>query len=46
MGGYVAVGDSPETDARIYRALVELINDIFFEAITLVVWRIFRSRVA
>lgn len=46
MGGYVQVGDSAETDLRIYRALVEVIDDIFFEAATLLVWRIFRSRVA
>jgi hypothetical protein len=45
MGGYVQVGDSAETDLRIYRALVEVINDIFFEAVTLIIWRIFRSRV-
>ena len=45
MGGYVQVGDSPETDLRIYRALVEVINDIFFEAVTLIIWRILRSRV-
>ncbi|KAG7348421.1 hypothetical protein IV203_017126 [Nitzschia inconspicua] len=46
MGGYVQVGDSAETDLRIYRALVELIDDIFFEAVTLLGWRLFRSRVA
>jgi len=45
MGGYFQVGESAETDLRIYRALVELINDIFFEAATLLVWRVFRSRV-
>lgn len=46
MGGYVQVGDSAETDLRIYRALVEVIDDIFFEALTLLVWRLARSRVA
>jgi hypothetical protein len=46
MGGYVQVGDSAETDLRIYRALVEVIDDIFFEALTLLTWRILRSRVA
>jgi hypothetical protein len=45
MGGYVQIGDSPETDLRIYRALVEIINDVFFEAITLFSWRAFRSKV-
>lgn len=45
MGGYVQVGDSVETDLRIYRALVEVINDIVFEAITLLTWRLYRSKV-
>jgi hypothetical protein len=45
MGGYVQVGDSAETDNRIYLALVEVIDDIFFEAVTLVAWRILRSKV-
>jgi hypothetical protein len=39
------VGDSVETDLRIYRALVEVIDDIFFEAVTLLPWRVLRSRV-
>jgi hypothetical protein len=43
MGGYVQIGDSPETDLRIYRAFVEIINDIFFEATTLLTWRALRS---
>jgi len=45
MGGYVQIGDSPETDVRIYRALVEIINDIFFEASTLLAWRALRASV-
>mmetsp|Transcript_34036 Transcript_34036/g.80128 ORF Transcript_34036/g.80128 Transcript_34036/m.80128 type:complete len:251 (-) Transcript_34036:41-793(-) len=45
MGGYVQFGDSPETDLRINLALIELINDIFFEATTLLSWRILRSKV-
>ena len=45
MGGYVQIGDSAENDLRIYRALVEIINDVFFEAITLLSWRAFRSKV-
>lgn len=44
--GYVQVGDSPETDLRIYQALVETINDIFFEALVLFPWRLFRSKAA
>lgn len=43
MGGYVQLGESPETDLRIYRAFVEIINDIFFEATTLLTWRALRS---
>ncbi|KAL3910749.1 MAG: hypothetical protein SGILL_007570 [Bacillariaceae sp.] len=46
MGGYVQVGDSPETDLRIYQALVEVIDDIVFEAITLLVWRVARWKAA
>lgn len=42
---YVQWGDSPETDLRIYRALVEVINDIFFEFVVLLSWRIVRSKV-
>ena len=45
MGGYVQLGDSPETDVRIYRALVEIINDIFFEASTLLAWRALRASI-
>lgn len=43
FGAFVQAGDSPETDLRIYRALVEVINDIFFEFIVLLPWRLFRS---
>eukprot|EP00980_Cylindrotheca_fusiformis_P001647 scaffold374_cov124-Cylindrotheca_fusiformis.AAC.6 len=46
MGGYVSVGESVETDARIYRAAGELINDCVFEAITLLSWRLYRSAAA
>ena len=42
---YVQWGDSPETDIRIYRALVEVINDIFFEFVVLLSWRLVRSKV-
>jgi hypothetical protein len=41
--GYVQFGESAITDARIYRALVEVINDIFFEFVVLMSWRLFRS---
>lgn len=43
FGRFVQAGESKETDIRIYRAVVELINDIFFEFATLVPWRLFRS---
>ncbi|CAJ1951808.1 unnamed protein product [Cylindrotheca closterium] len=46
LGGYVQVGDSVETDIRIYRALVEGINDCFFEGIVLLGWRFYRSAAA
>ena len=39
--GYVQWGDSPETDFRLQVALVEAVNDVFFEAITLVSWRLY-----
>ena len=40
--GFAQPGDSPETDVRIYRALVEVINDIVFEATTLISYRLLR----
>lgn len=40
--GYIQVGDSPETDMRLYRAFVEVINDCFFEAMVLLAWRFYR----
>jgi hypothetical protein len=46
MGGYVQVGDSVETDIRIYKATVEVINDCVFEGITLLAWRLYRSAAA
>jgi hypothetical protein len=45
MGGYVQLGESPETDARILTAAVEVINDVVFEASTLILWRLYRSTV-
>ena len=41
--GYVQLGESALIDARIYRALVEVVNDIFFEFMVLLSWRLFRS---
>ena len=45
FGGYVQVGDSVEVDLRIYRALVEVINDIFFEFVVLLSFRLWRRTV-
>lgn len=39
--GYVQLGDSPETDFRLQVALIEGVNDVFFEAITLLTWRLY-----
>jgi len=41
FGRWVQLGESEETDFRLLLAAVELINDIFFEAITLITWRLF-----
>jgi hypothetical protein len=43
FGRYVQVGESPEIDARLLKATVELINDIVFEALVLSSWRIYRA---
>lgn len=45
MGGYYQIGDTAETDIRIFRALVEVINDIVFEFITILPWRLLRSTI-
>jgi hypothetical protein len=42
-GRYVQVGESDEIDFRILKAIVEVINDVVFEAGVLSVWRIYRS---
>ena len=43
FGRYVQVGESPEIDARLLKATVELINVIVFEALVLSSWRIYRA---
>lgn len=43
-GRWVQPGESPETDLRLLTAGVELLNDIFFEAVCLVSWRLFLAR--
>jgi hypothetical protein len=41
QNGYIQWGDSPETDFRLQVALVEGINDVFFEALTIGFWRLY-----
>ncbi len=43
FGRNVQPGESDETDFRLLTAIVELINDIVFEAVTLSGWRIYRA---
>ena len=43
-GVFVQPGDSPEIDLRILTGAVEVINDVFFEALCLVTWRLFLAR--
>jgi hypothetical protein len=38
---YVQLGESDATDFRILTAIVEVINDVFFEGLSLVGWRLF-----
>ena len=38
---YVQVGESDEIDFRLLVALVEVINDVVFEAVTIATWRFF-----
>jgi hypothetical protein len=39
-GRFVQLGESDETDFRLLVAVVEVINDIFWEALVLCTWRI------
>jgi len=43
FGGYVQLGYSDVTDARIAQALDEVLRDILFEASTLFGWRMYRA---
>jgi hypothetical protein len=43
-GHWVQPGDSPEIDLRLLTGAVEVINDVFFEALCLVTWRLFLAR--
>ena len=42
--GYVQLGDSPETDFRLQVAVAELTNDIVFEAVSLLAWRLYLAK--
>lgn len=42
-GRYVQLGESEETDIRLLSAVVEIINDSFFEGIILGSWRLYRA---
>ena len=37
------MGESEETDLRLFTAAVEVINDSFFEGIVLGSWRLYRA---
>ena len=43
FGRAVQLGESTETDLRLVRAAVELVNDIFFEALIVGSWRLYRA---
>lgn len=43
-GQFVQPGESPEIDLRLLTGTVEVINDVFFEAVCLVSWRLFLAR--
>jgi hypothetical protein len=42
--GYIQFGDGPDTDFRLQVALVEGMQDVFFEGLTLISWRLFLAR--
>ena len=44
QGQWVQLGDSPESDFRLTVAAIELINDIFFEAVSLLLWRLYLAK--
>lgn len=41
---FVQPGESDDIDFRLLTALIELLNDVFFEAVTIVTWRLFLAR--
>jgi hypothetical protein len=43
-GEWVQPGGSPEIDLRLLTATVEVLNDVFFEAVCLISWRLFLAR--
>lgn len=44
FGRWVQPGESEAVDLRLLTAAAELINDVFFEAVTLLTWRLFLAR--
>ena len=43
-GRYVMLGESDETDFRLLVAYVEVINDVFWEALAISSWRIVHAK--
>jgi hypothetical protein len=46
FGRWVQLGESEETDFRLLVAIVELVNDVFFEAVTITSWRLYLANQA
>jgi len=44
FGRNVQPGESEEIDLRLLVAIVEMINDIFFEAVSILLWRLYLTR--
>lgn len=42
-GKFVQLGESEETDVRLLTAIIEVINDVFFEGVLLSSWRLYRA---
>jgi hypothetical protein len=46
FGRWVQLGESEDTDFRLLVAIVELVNDVFFEAVTIASWRLYLANQA
>jgi hypothetical protein len=46
FGRWVQLGESEDTDFRLLVAIVELVNDVFFEAVTITFWRLYLANQA